>query len=95
MKGKFFRIVTVACTIILVFLIVTGCVDFGKVWATITGIRWSCRRFVVALKKEVTRPTGHADCMPSTFCLKINYIMLLFDYKNIKKLKKTYKTLHK
>lgn len=38
MKGKFFRIVTVACTIILVFLIVTGCVDFGKVWATITGI---------------------------------------------------------
>lgn len=37
-SGRIFRIVTVGCTIILVFLIVTGCVDFGKAWGAITGI---------------------------------------------------------
>ncbi len=36
--GRIFRLVTVLSTIILVFLIVTGCVDFGKVWTTIVGL---------------------------------------------------------
>ncbi len=36
--GRIFRLVTVLSTIILVFLIVTGCVDFGKAWGAITGL---------------------------------------------------------
>lgn len=38
-KGEnFFRLITVGCTIILVFLIVTGCVNFDKVWETLAGL---------------------------------------------------------
>lgn len=36
--GKIFRTFTIICTIFLVFIIVTGCVDFSKMWSTIAGI---------------------------------------------------------
>ena len=38
MKGKFFRTLTILCTIILVLLIVTGCVDFAKLGGLLTGL---------------------------------------------------------
>lgn len=37
MKGRFFRGVTVVCTIVLLLLLVTGCIDFGKVGGLLSG----------------------------------------------------------